>query len=122
MAALPTGAHSRALEAWIRALLLALLGHIEPLRQIFPHIAQFELPDDEAAALRLIRHAIRAENRLRARIGWLFRQHPNRAMRRTFAERTPDPRAKPARAPPARARAPAPIPQNPRRKPRLRRR
>ena len=100
MPARPTSAHSAALEAWICALLMALLGRIEPLRQFFPHIAQFDLPDDEAAALRLIRHAIRAENRLRARVAWLVRQHPNRGMRRRFGELTPELRAKPARAPP----------------------
>jgi hypothetical protein len=100
MPARTTNAPSRALEAWICALLMALLGNIEPLRQFFPHIAQFDLPDDEEAALRLIRHAIRAENRLRARVAWLVRQHPNRGPRRTFGPLTPELRAKPARAPP----------------------
>ena len=100
MPARPTSAHSAALEAWICALLMALLGHIEPLRQFFPTQAGYELPDDEEAAFRLIRHAIRAENRLRARVAWLVRQHPNRGMRRSFAQLTPELRAKPARAPP----------------------
>ena len=100
MAARPTSAHSAALEAWICALLLALLGHIEPLRQFFPNQAGYELPDDEEAAFRLIRHAIRAENRLRARVAWLVRQHPNRGMRRRFGRLTPELRAKSARAPP----------------------
>jgi hypothetical protein len=102
MAALPTSAHSRALEAWICALLMALLGHDALMRQLFPHIADQDLPADDEAALRLIRHAIRAENRLRARIAWLFRAWPNRAMCRTFGRITPALRAKPARAPPAR--------------------
>jgi hypothetical protein len=93
-------AQSAALEAWICALLAALLGNIEPLRQFFPHIAQCELPDDEEAALRLIRHAIRAENRLRARVAWLVRQHPNRGMRRTFGRRAPEIPLRPPRAPP----------------------
>ena len=100
MPARPTSAHSAALEAWICALLMALIGNIEPLRQFFPNQANLQLPDDEAAALRLIRHAIRAENRLRARVAWLVRQHPNRGMRRSFAKLTPELRAKPARAPP----------------------
>ena len=100
MPARPTSAHSAALEAWICALLMALLGNIEPLRQFFPTQAGYELPDDEAAALRLIRHAIRAENRLRARVAWLVRQHPNRGMRRTFRRLTPQLRALSARAPP----------------------
>ena len=97
MPARTTSAPSRALEAWICALLLALLGNHEPLRQLFPHLALFDLPEDEDAAARLIRHAIRAENRLRARVAWLVRQHPNRGPRPTFARLTPDPRAKPAR-------------------------
>ena len=100
MRALPASAVSGALEAWICALLMALLGHIEPLRQFFPNQAGYQLPDDEAAALRLIRHAIRAENRLRARVAWLVRQHPNRGMARRFGRITPELRAKPARAPP----------------------
>ena len=41
MPARPTSAHSAALEAWICALLMALLGHIEPLRQFFPHLAGY---------------------------------------------------------------------------------
>ena len=100
MPARTTSAHSAALEAWICALLMALLGNTEPLRQLFPHLALFDLPEDEEAAARLIRHAIRAENRLRARVAWLVRQHPNRGPRRTFPRLTPDLRAKPARAPP----------------------
>jgi hypothetical protein len=100
MPALPTSARSGALEAWICALLMALLGNIEPLRHLFPNEAAYDLPEDDEAALRLIRHAIRAENRLRARVAWLVRQHPNRGMRRTFGGLTPEPRAKPARAPP----------------------
>jgi hypothetical protein len=101
MAALPTSARSAALEAWICALLMALLGHIEPLRQFFPHIAQFDLPEDDEAALRLIRHAIRAENRLRARVAWLVRQHPNRGMRRTFGTLAPKAPLRPPRTPAA---------------------
>ncbi len=81
MPARTTSAHSAALEAWICALLMALLGNHEPLRQLFPHLALFDLPEDEDAAARLIRHAIRAENRLRARVAWLVRQHPNRGPR-----------------------------------------
>ena len=100
MAALPTSAHSAALEAWICALILALLGNIGPLRHLFPNEAGYDLPEDDEAALRLIRHAIRAENRLRARVAWLVRQHPNRGMRRRFSGLTPELRAKPARAPP----------------------
>ena len=100
MAALPTSAHSAALEAWICALILALLGNIGPLRHLFPNEAGYDLPEDDEAALRLIRHAIRAENRLRARVAWLVRQHPNRGMCRTFGRITPELRAKPARAPP----------------------
>ena len=101
MPARTTSAPSRALEAWICALLMALLGNHEPLRQLFPHLALFDLPEDEEAAARLIRHAIRAENRLRARVAWLVRQHPNRGARRTFGRLTPDLRTEPARAPPA---------------------
>jgi hypothetical protein len=100
MAALPATARSGALEAWICALLMALLGNIEPLRQFFPHLAGYDLPDDDEAALRLIRHAIRAENRLRARVAWLVRQHPNRGMRRTFGQRAPEIPLRPPRAPP----------------------
>ena len=100
MAALPTSARSAALEAWICALILALLGNIGPLRQFFPHIAEFDLPEDEEAAARLIRHAIRAENRLRARVAWLVRQHPNRGMRRRFGGLTPQLRPRSSRAPP----------------------
>ena len=83
-------------------------GALEPLRHFFPTAAACDLPEDDEAALRLIRHAIRAENRLRARVAWLVRQHPNRGMRRPFAQLTPELRTKPARAPP---RA-GPIPSN----------
>jgi len=110
MAARTTSTHSRALEAWICALLMALMGHIEPMRQFFPHIAQFDLPEDEEAALRLIRHAIRAENRLRARVAWLVRQHPNRGMRRTVGQRAPELPLRTPRPPPnARQFTPNPL-------------
>ena len=100
MAALPTSARSGALEAWICALLMALLGDIGLLRHLFPNEAGYDLPEDDTAALRLIRHAIRAENRLRARVAWLVRQHPNRGMHRTFGERAPERPLRPPRAPP----------------------
>ncbi len=100
LAALPASARSGALEAWICALILALLGDIGLLRHLFPNEAGYDLPEDDAAALRLIRHAIRAENRLRARVAWLVRQHPSRGMRRTFRRLTPQLRALSARAPP----------------------
>ena len=102
MPARPTSAHSAALEAWICALILALLGNIGPLRHLFPNEAGYDLPEDDEAALRLIRHAIRAENRLRARVAWLVRQYPNRAMRRTFAALAPEAPLRPPRTPHAR--------------------
>ena len=100
MAALPASARSSALEAWICALILALLGNIGLLRHLFPNEAGYDLPEDDAAALRLIRHAIRAENRLRARVAWLVRQRPIRGMHRTFGERAPERPLRPPRAPP----------------------
>ena len=111
MAALPTSAHSAALEAWICALILALLGNIGPLRHLFPNEAGYDLPEDDEAALRLIRHAIRAENRLRARVAWLVRQHPNRGMRRTFGRRAPEIPLRPPRAPPHAPKTPKSAPK-----------
>jgi len=96
--------HGAALEAWICALLLALFGRMEAIRQLFPQDSAYPIDEDDEETLRQIAHAIRAANRLRAWIGWILRFEPNRAMRRTFGRLTPELRAKPARAPPARAR------------------
>ena len=100
MPARPTSAHSAALEAWICALILALLGNIGPLRHLFPNVGAYDLPEDDEVAFRLIRHAIRAENRLRARVAWLVRCHPNRGMCRTFGQLAPELPLRPPRAPP----------------------
>ena len=106
MAALTTSAHTAALEAWLCALLSALFGRIEAFRQFFPHEINDLIAEDERQTLRLACHAIRAANRLRARVGWLQRFHPNRAMARTFGHVTPQMRPQPARPPPARATNP----------------
>ena len=106
MAALTTSAHTAALEAWLCALLSALFGRIEAFRQFFPHEINDLIAEDERQTLRLACHAIRAANRLRARVGWLQRFHPNRAMARTFGHVTPQMRPQPARPPPAHARNP----------------
>jgi hypothetical protein len=113
MAALPTSAHTAALEAWICALLMALFGRIEAFRQFFPHEIHDLIAEDERETYALIRRAIRATNRVRAWVGWRLRCHPNRGTRQTFGTLTPQLRPRSSRAPPfARANT-----QNPFRKP-----
>jgi hypothetical protein len=103
MPALTPSAHvsdGGALEAWLCALLTALLGRIEPIRHLFPNATSYPICDEDEETLLQIRAAIRAANRLRAWIGWILRFDPNRAMHRTFAPLAPCVRARPARAPP----------------------
>jgi len=91
----PAAAQNGALEAWLCALLTALLFRLEPIAHLFPNAANHLAAGHPAANGQKLdaqtRRIIRAANRLRAWIGWILRFDPNRGMARRFARLAPPP-------------------------------
>jgi hypothetical protein len=96
----PAAEHFGTLEAWLCALLTALLWRMEPIAHLFPKNASYPIDDLDEEDRRYIRAVLRAANRLRAWIGWILRFAPGRGMRRTFARLAPSAPLRPPRAPP----------------------
>jgi hypothetical protein len=96
----PAAEHFGTLEAWLCALLTALLWRMEPISHLFPKNGCYPTDDLDEEDHRYIRAVLRAANRLRAWIGWILRFDPNRGMRRTFARLAPKAPLRPPRARP----------------------
>ena len=105
----PGAEHFGTLEAWLCALLTALLWRMEPIAHLFPKNSSYPIDDLDEDERRYIRAVIRAANRLRAWIGWILRFEPNRGMRRTFTRLTPELPLRPPRAPPRVPYSPNPL-------------
>jgi hypothetical protein len=95
----PSSTRQGALEAWLCALLTALLWRLEPIAHLLPD-NDHSYPAPDAESRRWIRAAIRRANRIRAWIGWILRFKPGRGMRRTFARLAPPTPVAIPRAPP----------------------
>jgi hypothetical protein len=87
-------------EAWLYALLTALLWRLEPIAHLLPETTTYPADELDEATRRWVRATIRRANRIRAWIGWILRFKPGRGMRRTFARLAPQPPLRPPRAPP----------------------